>query len=39
MSFPKLYNTTRSRILSMKNSYYFEGKVLHGLGSPHTSSK
>jgi uncharacterized protein len=32
-----IYAKTRSRILSSKNAYYFEGAQLKGLGSPHTA--
>ena len=32
----QVYQNTRERILSPKNPYYFEGKVLKGVGSPHT---
>ena len=32
----QIYQNTRQRILSFKNPYYFEGKVLKGVGSPHT---
>jgi meiotically up-regulated gene 157 (Mug157) protein len=31
-----VYNSTRRRILSSANSYYYEGTELRGLGSPHT---
>ena len=31
-----IYQNTRRFILSKKNPYYFEGKVLKGIGSPHT---
>lgn len=34
-----IYETTRSRILSGANKYYFEGQNLAGLGSPHTATK
>lgn len=33
-----IYAATRARILSRKNSWYFEGSALRGLGSPHTPS-
>jgi len=33
---PEVYAETRSRILSNKNEWYFEGSVVSGLGSPHT---
>ena len=33
----QVYNTTRSRILSKRNAFYYEGKRLRGLGSPHTN--
>ena len=29
---------TKSRILSEKNRYFFKGKILSGLGSPHTAA-
>ncbi|KAF8070963.1 mug157-like protein [Scenedesmus sp. PABB004] len=32
-----VYATTRARILSKANPYFFAGTELHGLGSPHTS--
>lgn len=32
----KIYQNTRERMLSRKNPYYFEGKILKGIGSPHT---
>jgi len=31
-----IYENTRKYILSKSNKYYFEGKVLKGIGSPHT---
>ena len=31
-----IYQNTRKFILSKKNPYYYEGKVLKGIGSPHT---
>ncbi|MGM9680503.1 MAG: glycoside hydrolase family 125 protein [Eubacteriales bacterium] len=31
-----IYQNTRRFILSRKNPYYYEGKILHGIGSPHT---
>lgn len=31
-----VYKTTRDRLLSTKNTYYFNGTVLRGIGSPHT---
>lgn len=31
-----IYQNTRKFILSEDNPYYFAGKVLHGIGSPHT---
>ncbi|GAX78463.1 hypothetical protein CEUSTIGMA_g5902.t1 [Chlamydomonas eustigma] len=33
----EVYSVTRDRILSKANNYYYEGKILHGMGSPHTS--
>jgi meiotically up-regulated gene 157 (Mug157) protein len=33
---PAMYATTRARVLSTKNDWFFEGPVLTGLGSPHT---
>ena len=30
------YKNTRAYMLSKENPYYFEGKVLKGIGSPHT---
>jgi meiotically up-regulated gene 157 (Mug157) protein len=33
----QVYVTTRSRILSSQNSYYFQGKEITGIGSPHTN--
>ena len=32
----QVYQNTRARMLSFDNPYYFEGKVLKGIGSPHT---
>lgn len=32
----EIYQNTRKFILSEDNPYYFSGKVLHGVGSPHT---
>lgn len=32
----KLYQNTRSFILSSKNKYYYEGAAAKGIGSPHT---
>ena len=32
----KVYENTRARMLSFNNPYYFEGKILKGIGSPHT---
>ncbi len=32
----EVYRATRRRILSKKNSQYYEGSVLKGIGSPHT---
>ncbi len=32
----QVYQNTRSYMLSFDNPYYFEGKVLKGIGSPHT---
>ena len=31
-----IYQNTRARMLSKANPYYFEGKILKGIGSPHT---
>ena len=31
-----VYQRTRSYILSKKNKFYYEGKILKGIGSPHT---
>lgn len=31
-----LYQTTRARILSSKNIYYYSGSLITGVGSPHT---
>lgn len=32
----EIYRNTRKRILSKSNQYYYEGKFLQGIGSPHT---
>ena len=32
----EVYQTTRKSMLSFENPYYFEGKILKGIGSPHT---
>ena len=32
----EIYENTRTRMLSFANPYYFEGKTLKGIGSPHT---
>ncbi len=32
----QVYKNTREYMLSFENPYYFEGKVLKGIGSPHT---
>lgn len=32
----EIYQNTRKFILSSDNPYYYSGKVLHGIGSPHT---
>ena len=32
----QIYENTRARMLSLDNPYYFEGKTLKGIGSPHT---
>ena len=32
----KIYENTRKYILSKNNQYYYEGKILRGIGSPHT---
>ena len=32
----EVYKNTRALMLSFENPYYFEGKVLKGIGSPHT---
>ena len=32
----EIYQNTRRFILSKDNPYYYSGKVLHGIGSPHT---
>jgi meiotically up-regulated gene 157 (Mug157) protein len=34
-----VYATTRARILSPANPYFFQGSELHGLGSPHTAQQ
>ena len=34
-----IYQNTRKFILSKKNPYYYEGKVLRGIGSPHTDEQ
>lgn len=34
----KIYEATRRRLLSLKNSHYFQGPELKGIGSPHTPS-
>ncbi|ESQ89680.1 hypothetical protein ABAC460_12490 [Asticcacaulis sp. AC460] len=31
-----LYRRTRAAVLSTRNPYYYEGKVLRGIGSPHS---
>lgn len=31
-----IYENTRRYVLSKRNKYYYEGKVLKGIGSPHT---
>lgn len=31
----KVYQTTRSKILSAANPFYFEGSVADGIGGPH----
>jgi meiotically up-regulated gene 157 (Mug157) protein len=31
-----LYLRTRAAVLSARNPYYYEGRVLHGVGSPHS---
>ncbi|WIA43728.1 hypothetical protein OEZ86_010154 [Tetradesmus obliquus] len=33
----KVYDTTRVRILSSANPFFYSGTELHGLGSPHTA--
>lgn len=35
----EIYKNTRNRLLSKKNPYYFSGKLLTGIGSPHTPSQ
>lgn len=35
----QIYWNTRERILSKANPFYFEGQLLTGLGSPHTSNR
>jgi meiotically up-regulated gene 157 (Mug157) protein len=35
----KVYTTTRARILSPANPYFFSGSQLRGLGSPHTAQQ
>ena len=32
----EIYNNTRTVVLSKANKYYYEGKYLKGIGSPHT---
>lgn len=32
----EIYQNTRAYMLSFENPYYFEGKLLKGIGSPHT---
>ena len=32
----EIYQNTRQYMLSFENPYYFEGKILKGIGSPHT---
>ena len=32
----EIYQNTRKRVLSKDNMYYYEGKILKGIGSPHT---
>ncbi len=32
----EIYSNTRKYVLSNKNKYYYEGKALKGIGSPHT---
>ncbi len=34
----EIYRNTRKKILSSENTYYYEGKFLKGIGSPHTPS-
>lgn len=34
----EIYQRTRNYILSSRNKYYYEGKWLRGIGSPHTPS-
>jgi uncharacterized protein len=33
-----VYESTRTRLLSNKNKYFFEGRNVQGLGSPHTET-
>jgi meiotically up-regulated gene 157 (Mug157) protein len=35
----EIYKNTRNRLLSKTNPYYFSGKLLTGIGSPHTPSQ
>ncbi len=35
----KLYLSTRKAVLSAKNPYYYSGKLVSGVGSPHTPEK
>jgi meiotically up-regulated gene 157 (Mug157) protein len=35
----EIYKNTRNRLLSTKNPYYFSGKILKGIGSPHTPNQ
>ena len=32
----EVYQNTRAYMLSVENPYYFKGKILKGIGSPHT---
>ena len=32
----EIYNNTRRLILSKRNPYFYSGKILEGIGSPHT---
>lgn len=32
----KIYENTRKYVLSNRNKYYYSGKILQGIGSPHT---